>query len=511
MVDLLVGNLFSITKQTDKAIWRPVEMVVDSSGSRWHIICIAYGEHRRNAQNLTSGLKVQLNFKNRQDFKMGKPTAVVLDSDQTRRDDIRIRLSHCGVLPICFKDLWICLENIHHVKPAFAVFQPDSPDTAARFVVMAKAIQRSFPIILLSRQKGIENLVRDTWLLNLFFLRYPADDQAFQGAIALLAESKQNPDRPVLISRTPESQKRIDMLTRFGLSNEPVLIQGESGVGKRLMARAIYSCTASERPEIVFIHTADITGRWIRQMRKRIDAAWSGNGKVLFCVIENIEGLPMGLQSQLLLILEKPSARGRTNGGRPGARFITLAEGDLERLSHEGHFRIDLYHRLSVLKMTVPPLRDRQEDLSALADFFVASYSIRKNGTVYRLPDTVRTVFKAYHWPGNVSELKRTVKQLMATDATHGEGKLPTWFVNPTCEHLKTGSAVGLNDDARRFLKNNRDLPLKKAKQRFAMQVESQIMKAALSRTNGNCKKAAGLLNISYKSMLNKAKAYNLN
>jgi transcriptional regulator with PAS, ATPase and Fis domain len=70
---------------------------------------------------------------------------------------------------------------------------------------------------------------------------------------------------------------------------------------------------------------------------------------------------------------------------------------------------------------------------------------------------------------------------------------------------------VDLNDDVRRFLKNNKDLPLKTARKRYVMQVESQIMKAALSRTNGNCKKAAGLLNISYKSMLNKAKAYNLN
>ena len=69
---------------------------------------------------------------------------------------------------------------------------------------------------------------------------------------------------------------------------------------------------------------------------------------------------------------------------------------------------------------------------------------------------------------------------------------------------------MDVKDDVRRFLENNLDLPLKKAKQRYAMQVESRIMKAALSTTHGNCKRAAGLLNISYKSMLNKAKAYNL-
>lgn len=447
---------------------------------------------------------------------MAVATAVVLDSNRIQRDDIRIRLSRCGVLPICFQDEWICLENIHAIKPAFGVLRPDSRETAIRFINIARAIQNTFPIIVLSNQNEIENFVHNNRLLNLFFLRYPVDDQEFQVALGLLADSKPNVDYPVFISGSPESQKRLEWLSLLSVSKEPVLIQGEPGVGKRLMAKVIHSCSMAENLELEFINARDISGQWIRQTRKRMDAPLGnhvGNhGKALFYTIENIEALPSDLQSQMLLIVEKPFENVGINASRRSVRFITLAETDLEYLSREGRFRKDLYYRLSVLKMTVPPLRDRQDDVHALSDFFAAKYSIRNRGAIFRLPDEVRTVFKNYDWPGNVAELKHTIKRSLSAEVPAWTENLSIW-----CKHHKgmnkcnsSASTIDANDDVRRFLKNNHDMPLKQARQRYAMQVEIRIMKTALSKTNGNCKKAAGLLNISYKSMLNKAKAYQL-
>ena len=162
--------------------------------------------------------------------------------------------------------------------------------------------------------------------------------------------------------------------------------------------------------------------------------------------------------------------------------------------------------------MTLPPLRDRKDDVPVLADFFASQYSIRNRGAIFRLPDEVRTILRNYDWPGNVSELKGSIRRSLAADVTHWTENLSTWCNNQMGMHKRPSgtSTIDVKDDVRRFLENNRDLPLKKAKQRYAMQVESRIMKAALSTTHGNCKKAAGLLNISYKSMLNKAKAYQL-
>ena len=114
--------------------------------------------------------------------------------------------------------------------------------------------------------------------------------------------------------------------------------------------------------------------------------------------------------------------------------------------------------------------------------------------------------------PGNVSELKRAIEQLMMTDQANWMREMPSrWRL----ELVKCGNHPAVNsfidaDEVRKFLENNTDVSLKKAKTRYANQVEKKIMKSALSQTNGNCKKAAVLLNISYKSMLNKAKEYQL-
>lgn len=446
---------------------------------------------------------------------MNQTTAVILDSDPSRRDDTRMRLSHCGVVPICFNDEWICLENIYHVKPAFAVLRPASPAMAIRFVNISKEIQSHIPVIILSDQQEYESLVNFRWQNDLFFLPYPADEIELQEIIDSLGVSQQNPERPVLIAASAESKKRIESLPMVGLSDEPLLIQGEPGVGKRLMARALHSCSKADGAVLEYIHARDISGKWIRETRRRIDRlpVVETDGIVIFYVIENIEALSVDLQSQLLLVVDSPSQNGNDNPYRQPVRFITLAETDLEQLSRKGDFRKELYHRLSVLKITVPPLRDRREDVPVLADFFAAKYGLQERGGIVRLPDTVRTVFRNYDWPGNVAELKGVIKDaLEKEDSDNWANRLEAWcrVHMGRQQELFAASDIDLNDYVKKLLAGNRDMSLKKAKQQCAMQVESRILKAALSQTRGNCKKAAMLLSISYKSMLNKAKAYRL-
>ena len=147
----------------------------------------------------------------------------------------------------------------------------------------------------------------------------------------------------------------------------------------------------------------------------------------LLTVIENIEDLSTHLQAQLLLLVEKPSGNQRLNGSRQAVRLITLAGTDLERACHEGRFRKDLYHRLSVLKITLPPLRDRRDDVPVLADFFASRYSIRNRGAIFRLPEEVRIILRNYDWPGNVSELKGSIKQSLAPGVTNWTENLSTW------------------------------------------------------------------------------------
>jgi DNA-binding NtrC family response regulator len=446
---------------------------------------------------------------------MNQTTAVILDNDPSRREDIRMRLSNCGVMPIGFNDEWICLENIYHVRPTLAVLRPESPDMAIHFVNMAKAVRSRFPVIILSDQDEYQSLVSIDWQNDLYFTPYPADELELQQIIDSLDVSTLPTDHPVLIAVSLAFRKLVERLPMMGLSDEPVFIQGEPGVGKRLISQAIYRCSKADRAALESIHARDISSGWIRDMRRRIDRLRETNGMAFFYVIENIESLAGDLQSQLLLLMDGSGRRfasGGNNGRGKKIRFITMAEGDLERLSREGRFRKDLYHRLSVFKMAIPPLRDRKEDIPALADFFAAKYSLKERGGIIRLPDTVRNVFRHYHWPGNVAELQGIIKQAMAKETANWSAFLEEWcrgHIGNVQDRLPV-SDIDLKDYVKKLLSGHHNMSLKKAKQHCTMKVESRILKVALSITHGNCKKAAVLLDISYKSMLNKAKAYHL-
>jgi len=446
---------------------------------------------------------------------MAQVTATVLDSHQSQRDQIRNRLLRCGVLPICFRDEWICLENIHHIRPDFALLRTDSYTRTFRFVNIAKAIRCDFPILVLSEKNDVEGFVRNNWLANLRFLRYPAEDEAFQGAIGLLGDKKQTYYTQVLVAASAQRKRLMQELPLLGLSREPILIQGERGVGKKCIARAIHGFSAAKGAALEFIDAKEVTGKWIREKGERFHSSYRDEKDVAFTVraIENIENLPLSVQSRLLLLMENVNGDGAGyNKNWVSAPFITLAGGGLDALVKSGAFRKDLYHRLSVLKLTVPPLHGHDEDIYAMAEHFAARCGIRTSGSICRLPETAMANFAAYHWPGNIPELKQAVERMIAA-AQQGNGHAcapgPCSCDGKGQDQQKSDAWIDA-EDIRKYLEESADISLKKVKTRYVARVEKKIMKAALAHTNGNCKKAAVLLNISYKSMLNKAKAYRL-
>jgi DNA-binding NtrC family response regulator len=443
---------------------------------------------------------------------IAQPTAVVLDQNQLRRDQIRTSLFRCGVMPICFCDEWICLENMQHIRPGFAVIRTDSATRVSRFVNLSKAINKDFPIIVLSGQSRVEEYIRGNWLGNLFYLNYPADDQELRHTISLLAAGKPTSEHPVLIAGSRQRKKLMEDLPLFGMAKEPILIQGENGVGKKRIAKAIYYFSTAKSTQVDFLKAGNITRQWLYETRNRPDVLYNKMSSTTGCVLENIEELPYALQSQFMNLMDKTNNNGAGDRSfTAGIPIITLAGCDLKDKVRQGLFRNGLYHRLSVLKISVPPLRGHTEDIRALAEFFAACYGVQCNGSVGRLTQEVMGKLEEYHWPGNVPELKKLIKQFMLTDKDHWMEKLPT-SKDPAKQqsHRQTLIDYVNADEIKEYLKGRQEISLKKASARYGMRVEKKLMKAALAQTRGNCKKAAGLLNISYKSMLNKAKAYHL-
>jgi len=446
---------------------------------------------------------------------MTRATATVLDRHPSQRDEIRNRLSRCGVLPICFQDEWICLENIHHIRPDFALLRTGSYSRTFRFINIARAIRSDFPILVLSDKNDVEGFVRNNWLANLRFLRYPAEDEEFQGAIDSLGDGKQTQHPQTMVAASAERKRLMQDLPLLGLSWEPILIQGDRCVGKKCIARAIHAFSVAGHTPLDFIDAREVTGKWIRETGDRFRSVYHGDRREAptVRVIKNIDKLPRPVQSQLLWLMENINGDGMESHKKGvSAPFISLAGLDLAALVQSGAFRKDLYHRLSVLKLTVPPLNGHDDDIRAMAEHFAARHGIRTNGGIYRLPETVMANFTGYHWPGNIPELERNVVQTVSAaqkgqgfEHAHGPGNVAVR------RQEKRGVGAWIDaEDIHRYLEETTDISLKKAKTRYGAKVEKKIMKAMLAHTHGNCKKAAVLLNISYKSMLNKAKAYRL-
>ena len=423
-------------------------------------------------------------------------------------------LSQCGVLPICFDDEWICLENLFHVRPAFAIVRPASWNMAIHFIYIARAIEKALPIIIISDQRALKRMLVKPWLNHLYFLSEPVANKHLQTLIDSVDASPSPLYQPVLIAESPAAQIFFGRLQRIGLSNEPVLIQGEPGVGKRLIARTIHDCN-SKKANVELckpVSALDISGSWIRQLQKQIERLSPSDSFMVCYVIENIESLSVQMQSRLLMIMDMLADKGNGIGTGAPIRFIFLSETDLLHLSRRGLFRKDLYYRLTVLNIHVPPLRERREDIPLLAEFFSAKYSLEKYSALVQLPGNIKTALGDYYWPGNVAQLEETIKKAMENGMASWTDYLDQWCRDN--ERLKPrmsqSTAINIDECLQKLMDKKQDMSLKAARQHCVMQVEKDILKTALYRTHGNCKKAASFLNISYKSMLNKVKAYQL-
>ena len=421
-------------------------------------------------------------------------------------------LSQSGVLPICFDDEWICLENLFHVRPAFAIVRPTSREMAIHFICIARAIEKALPIIIISDQRALQGMLVKPWLNHLYFLSEPVEKQQLQALVDSVDASPVLSSKPVLIAESPAAQISLGRLQRIGLSSEPVLIQGEAGVGKRLIARTIHDCNGASVGLCKPVSARDISGAWIRQLQKKIDGLSPSDSFMICYVIKNIESLSGQMQSQLLLVMDMLADKGNGIGSGWAVRFIFLSEMDLFRLSRRGLFREDLYYRLSVLNIHVPPLRERREDIALLAEFFTAKYSLEKYCALVQLPGNIKTALGDYYWPGNVAQLEETIKKAMDKGIASWADNLYQWCRDNEAQRpsRSPGSVIDIDECLRKLMDNKQDMSLKTARQHYVMQVEKDILKTALFRTHGNCKKAASFLNISYKSMLNKVKAYQL-
>ena len=312
---------------------------------------------------------------------------------------------------------------------------------------------------------------------------------------------------PELLGKSPAIERVLRLIAKVADYRTTVLIQGESGTGKELVARALHKQSSRRDKPFVAINCGAIPetlmeselfghkrGAFTDAHSDKQGIFQEAHGGTLF--LDEIGELSLPLQVKLLRVLQESVVRplGSNKDSAVDVRVITATVRDLAREVSEGRFREDLYYRLNVLQIVVPPLRERADDIPLLIDHFIARNNARLGTHIRGIDPRAKRLLLEYHWPGNVRELENLIER--AAVLCEGDVLVP----EDIPERLQQPQG------ALHHVLSSSDLSIKKANR----SIEEALIRKALAQTRGNRTAAARLLEISHRALLYKIKDYGL-
>lgn len=235
-----------------------------------------------------------------------------------------------------------------------------------------------------------------------------------------------------IIGKSDAMQKTLELIARIAQTDITVLIDGDSGTGKELIAKSIHEHSNRKDKPFVVVNCGAIPENLLEsELFGHVRGAFTGataNKKGLFetadggtIFLDEIGELPLSMQVKLLRFLQEGEIKpvGGTATVKLNVRMIAATNRNLETMVEEGLFRQDLYYRLNVIQMTLPPLRDRREDILPLAEFFVKKYSEKFQKSLYGIDEEAQAALMNYCWRGNVRELENVIERAVALAPGH--------------------------------------------------------------------------------------------
>ena len=307
-----------------------------------------------------------------------------------------------------------------------------------------------------------------------------------------------------LIGTSPLLKEVLQIVDRVAPTNSTVLITGESGTGKEMVARAVHSRGDRADEPFVPINCGAIPEHLIEsELFGHVKGAFTGanqdkeglltsagTGTVF---LDEIAELPMLMQVKLLRVLQEKQVRpvGSNEDQTIQCRFLAATNRDLEIEVQEGRFREDLFFRLNIIPIELPPLRDRKEDIPLLAETFLGKFLEEQNRSMSGIEDQAMTQLVAWSWPGNVRELENTIER--AVTLGHGE----MLMLEDLPERVKNVEvSVPSGADFRVYDIPDEGIPMEDWLDAY----EGHLLQLALEKTGGKKKEAAKLLGLSFRS-----------
>jgi two-component system response regulator AtoC len=420
------------------------------------------------------------------------------------------------MLELNFGKANLAFESCASAEEAFDVFKSDIfalgvfdlklPEMGGlELLTKVLEVAPEFPVFIITAYGDIKTAVEAVKKGALDFIQKPFDPDFLIDKIKKEIKKRTFPSKKQIVGNSVLLKEAIALGKKVAATDLTAFLFGESGTGKELFARAIHDWSPRKDAPFVVLNSAAIPETLLESelfgiekgtatgVSERIGKISQASGGTLF--FDEIGDMPLLLQSKILRVIEEKEFE--KVGGREvlkaDVRIICATNRDLEALVEKRKFREDLYYRLNVFPIHLPPLRDRIEDIEVLVKHFIDLYGGSIPGKVKGVSDGAFMKLKQHEWRGNVRELENVVKRALII-----------------CD----GDIIGEEDivfhGKRREDKRIEGLSLRELGERAKKETEIKIIIEALRQTEGNKAQAARLLNISYKTLFNKLNEYDL-
>ena len=342
------------------------------------------------------------------------------------------------------------------------------------------------------------------------------------GAEKAVVERQRMPSGPIwngLVGQHPSLRKIFSEVEKVArIPGITVLITGESGTGKELVAKALHRLSFGREKPFVEVNSSAIPdtlleaelfgherGAFTDAKTQKKGLLEVAHGGTLF--LDEIGHMSPNLQVKLLKVIEDKSFRplGNTQERRMTARIVAATNLDLEQAVQQGRFRHDLYYRLSVFSIHIPPLRERESDILLLAEHFLEQFSREHRTAAKAFSSEAQQLLLDYSWPGNVRELKNTIERAVLVNGRH------TLFPEDLATDRRISERRRYGEQTIVHLRDGEELRVKLPPRGLSLEkLEKEILREALSQTGGNLSRAARLVGLSRDTLRYRVKKHGL-
>jgi DNA-binding NtrC family response regulator len=454
------------------------------------------------------------------------PTILVVDDEKNTREGLKKFLEGMNYDVFTAESAEEALRLIDQERPDIVLTDIRMPRTDG--IALLEKIKAKYPeisVIVLTAYGTVENAVKAMKMGAFHYLMKPINLEELEFLIkkALTHQSLQQENRELrkelfrerfeegdIIARSQKMKKVLDMVDRAAPSRSTVLLEGESGTGKELLAHRVHQKSPRRNATFLTLHCAALTetllaselfghekGAFTGAAERKIGRFEIANGGTLF--LDEVSEIPLEMQVKLLRVLQEGDFErvGGTKTIRADVRLVCATNRDLTQWVREGRFREDLFYRINVILVKVPPLRERRQDIRPLIEHFIRQLSRLNGKAIEGMDEEALKCLESYPWPGNVRELKNVLERMVVLS---GAPKLTLENVPEDVRSIDGGLGLrgaGTGGSWNLKASNLQDM-------------EKELIQLKLYESRGNKSKAAKDLGISRRTLYRKLEEYGL-